>query len=109
MTWLYDLSYFWGGAFLSNATPHLVSGVMGRPFQTPFAKPPGQGFSSSIVNVLWGFANLAAGYLLIFRVGAFDPHDNAHIIALGLGVLLMSLFAAWTFGRFNGGGARSDA
>lgn len=41
MNWLHDLSYLFGGAFFVNALPHFVSGVMGRPFQTPFASPPG--------------------------------------------------------------------
>jgi hypothetical protein len=31
------VSYFFGGAFLANALPHLVSGMMGRAFQSPFA------------------------------------------------------------------------
>ena len=43
MTWYPLLSYVFGGAFLANAVPHLVSGMMGRPFQSPFAKPPGEG------------------------------------------------------------------
>ena len=64
MTWLHDLSYLFGGAFLTNAIPHFVSGVMGRPFQSPFANPPGEGLSSSTINVLWGFFNLAVGYVL---------------------------------------------
>ena len=33
---------FFGGMFFVNALPHFISGVMGRPFQSPFAKPPGQ-------------------------------------------------------------------
>jgi hypothetical protein len=45
MEWLRCISYFFGGCFLSDAIPHFVSGVMGRPFQSPFAKPPGQGLS----------------------------------------------------------------
>jgi hypothetical protein len=57
MTMASPRSYFFGGAFLTNAVPHFVSGVMGRPFQSPFAKPPGQGLSSSTINVLWGFFN----------------------------------------------------
>ena len=65
MDWLYDLSYLFGGAFLANAVPHFVSGMMGRPFQSPFARPPGKGLSSSTVNVLWGFANFVIAYLLI--------------------------------------------
>lgn len=103
MEWLNDFAYFWGGAFISNAIPHLVSGVMGHPFQSPFAKPPGQGLSSSTVNVLWGFFNLVMGYLLIVRVGNFDLHSAQNVSSTGLGVLLMSLVSAIGFGRFHGG------
>ena len=59
-----DIAYQFGGAFLANAVPHFVNGMMGRPFQSPFAKPPGNGLSSSTVNVLWGFANFVIAYLL---------------------------------------------
>ena len=41
--------YFFAGAFTGNALPHFVSGVTGRAFQSPFARPPGKGLSSSIV------------------------------------------------------------
>lgn len=99
------LSYFFGGAFLANAIPHAVSGMMGRPFQSPFAKPPGEGLSSSTVNVLWGFFNLAVGYVLVCLVGDFDIRNTAHVIASGTGALLVALVAATQFGRFNGGGA----
>lgn len=58
MPWLPLLSYFFGGAFLANAVPHFVSGMMGRPFQSPFVKPSEEGLSSSTVNVLWGFFNI---------------------------------------------------
>lgn len=103
MQWLDYVSYFFGGAFLTNAVPHFVSGVMGRPFQSPFAKPPGEGLSSSTVNVLWGFFNLAVGYVLTCRVGNFDLRSTAHVIALGLGVVLLGLMCARLFGRFHGG------
>ena len=103
MGWLDYVSYFFGGAFLTNAVPHFVSGVLGRPFQSPFAKPPGQGLSSSTINVLWGFFNLAVGYVLTCRVGNFDLRSTAHVIALGLGVLLLALLSARMFGRFHGG------
>lgn len=103
MTWLHDLSYFFGGAFLANAVPHFVSGMMGRPFQSPFAKPPGKGLSSSTVNVLWGFANFVAAYFLIARVGQFDLRAGEQIIAAGIGVLLMGVMAARSFGRFHDG------
>jgi hypothetical protein len=103
MEWTHYLSYFFGGAFLTNALPHFVSGLMGRPFQSPFAKPPGEGLSSSTVNVLWGFFNLAVGYVLICRVGNFDLRSTDHIAALGVGVLVISVMMARMFGRFHGG------
>lgn len=103
MNWLHDLSYLFGGALLTNAVPHMVSGLTGRPFQTPFAHPPGKGLSSSTVNVLWGFANLVVAYLLLALVGYFDWHAADHVIAFGLGVLLMGLLTARLFGRLHGG------
>ena len=103
MPWTDYIAYFFGGAVLTNAVPHFVSGVMGRPFQSPFAKPRGQGHSSSTVNVLWGFLNLMIGYLLVIHVGDFDLRSTADVVALGLGTLLMGVVMARMFGRFNGG------
>jgi hypothetical protein len=103
MQWINYASYFFGGVFLTNAVPHFVSGVMGRPFQSPFAKPPGQGLSSSTVNVLWGFLNIVIGYLLICRVGAFDLRSTEDVVAAGLGALLTGIMMARMFGRFHGG------
>ncbi len=103
MEWSHYISYFFGGAFLANAVHHFVSGLMGRPFQTPFAKPPGQGLSSSTVNVLWGFLNLVIGYVLLCRVGTFDLHSTDQVVASGLGALLLSVMMARSFGRFHGG------
>jgi hypothetical protein len=103
MNWLHLVSYFVGGLFLANAVPHFVSGVTGRPFQTPFAKPPGKGLSSSTVNVLWGFANFVFAYLLLLRVGQFDPRSIASIAPFAAGALLIGLFSARHFGEFHGG------
>ncbi len=103
MSWLHLVSYFFGGIFLANAIPHFVSGMMGRPFQTPFAKPPGKGLSSSTVNVLWGFFNAVAGYLLVVRVGIFDLRSIRDVLALAVGALLISLQLARHFGQFHGG------
>ena len=58
MQWIDYVAYFFGGVFLANAIPHFVSGVMGKPFQSPFAKPPGEGLSSAAVNVVWGAFNI---------------------------------------------------
>ena len=103
MHWYEYLSYFFGGAFLTNALPHFINGISGRPFQSPFAKPPGKGLSSSTVNVLWGFFNLAVAYVLVFCVGSFSLHNLYQAIALGAGLLLMSVLSARTFGRLHGG------
>jgi hypothetical protein len=92
------LSYFFGGAFLANAIPHVVSGIMGRSFQSPFAK-------SSTVNVLWGFFNSVIGDLLLCQVGEFGWRNTGDVAAFGAGALLIALFSARHFGRFNGGNA----
>src|ERR1700761_345030 len=101
--WVPYVSYFFGGAFFTNAIPHFVSGLMGRAFQSPFAKPPGEGLSSSIVNVLWGWFNVVVGYFLIFKVGNFDLRETSHVATIGIGALLISLYGARQFGKFHGG------
>jgi len=103
MNWLHDAAYLFGGAFLANAVPHFVSGMMGRRFQSPFAKPPGEGLSSSTVNVLWGFANFVIAYLFIAGIGNFDPRAADQVASVGAGVLFMGVMAARLFGRFHGG------
>ena len=100
------LAYFWGGAFLSNVVPHLVSGQRGEPFQSPFAKPPGQGLSSSRVNVLWAYFNLGAAYLLLVQVGSFDLRNSAHVAATVAGAMLLAVHNASHFGKFHGGNAQ---
>ena len=103
MNWHPLVSYFFGGAVLANAVPHFVSGVMGRPFQSPFAKPPGKGLSSSTVNVAWGWFNAIIGYLLVLRVGHFDVRSISDVLPLALGALLIGLQSARHFGQFHGG------
>ncbi|WP_175996902.1 hypothetical protein [Burkholderia stabilis] len=103
MNILHLVSYFFGGAFLANAVPHLVSGLRGEPFQTPFANPPGRGLSSSTVNLVWGFVNLVLCYVLVCRTGAFDLKVSADVAALGLGALVLGLHLARHFGALHGG------
>lgn len=96
-------AYFFGGALFANAIPHFVSGMMGRAFQSPFARPPGEGLSSSTVNVVWGFFNIVVGYVLICRVGQFGLRDTYDVLASGAGALVIAVFSARHFGRFHGG------
>ena len=88
--WYHTIAYFFGGAFLANTVPHYMAGVSGSAFQSPFASPSGEGLSSAMVNVLWGFFNLAVGYLLVCRVGKFDLRKTKHVVVLGAGVLAIS-------------------
>ena len=73
------------------------------PSSAPFAKPPGKGLSSSTVNVLWGFFNLAIAYLLVCRVGSFNLQNTLMFSRLGAGMVLISVMSARAFGRFHGG------
>ncbi|MGA2649234.1 MAG: hypothetical protein ABSF28_01865 [Terracidiphilus sp.] len=103
MHWYYLVSYFFGGAFLANSLPHLLNGISGMPFQSPFAKPPGQGLSSAPVNVVWGFVNLVATWFLLCCVGSFSLLNGFHMLVCGAGFLIISVMLARSFARFHGG------
>lgn len=99
MAWYVYLAWFFAGAFLVNAVPHFVSGVMGRKFPSPFSKPPGKGESSPTVNVLWGALNMVIGYLLALGVGEFHVRQMDCALVIGAGGLLMALMLARSFGQ----------
>ena len=101
--WYHFIAWFFGGAFLANTIPHLVSRISGSPFQSPFASPPGEGLSSAMVNVLWGMFNLIVGYVLVVRVGRIDLRQTKHAVVLGLGILALALLLAHQFGKLHGG------
>ena len=103
MRWYGYVAYFFGGAFLVNTLPHLINGLSGRPFPSPFASPPGQGESSALVNVLWGSLNLVIAYLLISRVGQFEIRRTRDVLLVGAGGLLMAMMLSQVFGEIYGG------
>jgi hypothetical protein len=88
---------FFAGAFLCNSIPHLVCGLMGEPFPTPFAKPRGVGNSSPLTNFLWGMFNLLVGVSLLasFPVRAAFNSPSAALVA---GALLMGVYLSRHFG-----------
>lgn len=104
MTILHLIAWFLAGGLLINTLPHLIAGLQGRAFQSPFAKPPGVGLSSPLSNVLWGFANLAAGWALFTQVGAFELAAPLHAAAAGAGGLFSGVFLALHFGKLHGSG-----
>ena len=103
MRWYHYLSYVCGGSFLANSLPHIGNGASGHAFPSPFATPSGVGLSSPIVNVLWGVFNLALAYLLVCKVGIFELRRARHVVPLAAGLLVMSVFNAFAFGRLYGG------
>lgn len=90
MHWSEIIAAFFSGAFLVNFVPHFVNGVSGNRFPSPFAKPPGKGLSSPLVNTLWGLLNLLAGAVL-FHVGRVEIRNLATHLAFFLGILLLSI------------------
>ena len=103
MVWYHLVAYLFGGFFLCNAIPHFVAGSMGRPFQSPFANPTGEGLSSSRVNVVWGAFNLAVAYVLFAHVGEFDIKNWQHVAPAFAAMLICALFLAGHMGRFYDG------
>ena len=103
MPWYAYVLQFLSGALLTNAVPHFVQGTCGHPFQSPFARPPGVGESSPLVNVWWGFGNFVAGALLLHR---FAPTDWLGWLLVGFGALLLGTQLAWHFGKVRAAGAR---
>jgi hypothetical protein len=100
--WRYALEFF-AGALLANEVPHFVQGISGNWFQTPFATPPGVGESSPVINVVWGFGNLAAGAVLL---RFFWPIGDAAWVGwcvVGVGALLLGVLMATHFGKVRVG------
>jgi hypothetical protein len=92
-------AHFLGGAFLANALPHLIAGIIGRSAPTPFASPPFTGLSSPAVNVAWALANLAVAYLLLLRLGSVDLHSWVDAGVAFLGFAAMAVVCARAFRR----------
>ncbi len=91
--------YALAGALLVNAVPHLVHGVSGSSFQTPFASPPGVGESSALVNVYWGGFNLVVGYSLLSYAGFFVVGVNLDTLSLIIGAMILASYLALHFSK----------
>lgn len=96
MSWYNYVACFFAGAFLANVVPHIVHGISGNRFPTPFAHPPGRGLSSSTVNVAWAWLNLIVGYVL-FRAGKVSPENYASLIVLLAGIVAISTILSFRF------------
>lgn len=92
------LADFLSGVFLCNCVPHLVCGLRGELFPSPFASPPGVGDSAPPLNVLWGFANLIVG-LWLLTSHPFVFGVNLPCFTFFAGALLMGLGVSRYFGK----------
>jgi hypothetical protein len=104
MPWYIYVLQFLSGLLLANGLPHFVQGISGHRFQSPFASPRGVGKSSPVVNVLWGFGNLAVGFAILW---SFVPKGSDVVlewVAVGLGVLVAAIMLARHFGRVTSEG-----
>ena len=95
------IGFFFAGAFLCNSVPHLVAGLQGARFPTPFAKPRGVGESPPLVNFLWGMANVVAGVTLAAR-HPLEIGVNPQCLAALAGALAIGVYLAWHFGKVRG-------
>jgi hypothetical protein len=106
MVWYVYVGWFFAGAFVTNAIPHIVQGMSGNRFQTPFASPRGVGESSAVVNVLWGFGNLAIGLALLYIfLSQLPPPWPLCAVAL-IGGLILALYLARHFGKVRNAAPR---
>lgn len=101
MVWYVGVAYFFGGAFIANASPHLIAGVSGRPWHSPFATPPFKGLSSPMVNVAWGLFNVAVAYVLLLHVGEFDIRNWLHAVLSFTGLGAMAFQCARSHRRIH--------
>ena len=97
------IAQFFAGAFLCNCVPHLVAGLQGSPFPTPFAKPFGVGLSSPLLNFAWGMFNFIFGVLLLsnwpMHIGL-----NASFAVFLLGATALGIRLSVRFGRVRRSG-----
>jgi hypothetical protein len=90
VNWYNYIACFFAGMFFANVVPHFVHGISGDRFPTPFAHPPGKGFSSATVNVIWALFNLVVGYIL-FGVGKVSNGGDWALVVFFAGIAAISI------------------
>jgi hypothetical protein len=99
MPWYFYVFEFISGLLLTNGIPHFVQGVSGQWFQSPFGYPRGIGESSPLSNAVWGYGNLALGFVLLWFFNPQGSGATVGWILVGLGVLVAAVSLATHFGR----------
>ena len=93
MKWYNFVACFFSGVFFVNVIPHLVHGIDGDFFPTPFGKDLGSVSTSPLVNILWAILNLVIGFSLL-RIGRVSMAKNLALLCTLLGILFYSLALA---------------
>ena len=88
------LLMFLSGVLLCNAIPHLVSGLRGERFFTPWS---GANRASAVENALWGSANLFAGGFILSRIAMQNIPHGAKVLAIGF--VLTAVALSWWFSK----------
>ena len=89
------IGWFFSGIFLVNVLPHLIRGISGDKFPSPFAKPHGKKLSSPTLNVIWAFINLSI-FLAIFYFNEFSFTVVNGVIML-VGGFIMAIYLSKYF------------
>jgi hypothetical protein len=99
VAWYFYIAHFIAALLFANAVPHFVNGISGRPFISPFGKPPGRGESSPLSNVLWAGANVLVGGVILWFWPLAMPLEALDVIVCGVGFFLAAAMLAQTFGQ----------
>ena len=103
MPWYSYVAWFFAGAFLVNSVPHIVQGISGNKFQTPFATPRGARRVLRRRQCDLGFANLVIGSVLVHVTwSAPSPPWQLCLTAL-IGALALALYLARRFSSVRSG------
>lgn len=95
---MYYLMTFIAGAFLCNSIPHLVAGLRGVRFPTPFSRPSTVGNSSPLANFYWGALNFILGMIILY----YNPVElgaNGGFMAMLLGGLAVGTYLSMHFDK----------
>lgn len=98
--WYHYLYAFIVGGIVVNCLPHLINGISGRPFPSPFSDPPGIGLSSPLLNILWALINVAVAFAF-FYFGKLSQRDKSIGIGYFVGAVAMAFYLAHYFGALN--------
>lgn len=94
MKWYQYLGYFISGVGLANTIPHLVNGISGKEFRTPFANP-----STPTLNVLWGLFNLIVGMGILIALRGLPWKFDRRWVVLTIGFVFMAVNLSFVFSQ----------